>query len=109
MEHSTNHGSMSRTRWAIEGSEESMFELDGHKFGSADDGAPMMCNVVCKNMGRHPHIDYCRAACEEECNGPEVRHIAWRMDPEPSRFKDWITHNLFWKRSGVLTKLSFIP
>src|SRR6267378_2742673 len=43
-EHETRHGSMSRTRWAIEdgdGIDETILELEGRKFSSNDDGAPM--------------------------------------------------------------------
>jgi hypothetical protein len=41
-EHETSHGSMLRTRWTIEGDEETVLELDGRKFGTADHGAPML-------------------------------------------------------------------
>ncbi|KAL5492779.1 hypothetical protein ACEPAI_4226 [Sanghuangporus weigelae] len=96
-EHSTNHGSMSRTRWVVDGSS---LELDGHKFGSNDDGAPMLCNLVCSAMGRHAHIDYCRASDPNSCNAPEVDHIRTRIDPNPDRPKDWISHGLYWRRLG---------
>ncbi|KAL5513533.1 hypothetical protein ACEPAH_3932 [Sanghuangporus vaninii] len=96
-EHSTNHGSMSRTSWVVDGSS---LELDGHKFGSNDDGAPMLCNLVCSAMGRHAHIDYCRASDPNSCNAPEVDHIRTRIDPNPDRPKDWISHGLYWRRLG---------
>ena len=41
-EHDTSHGSMSRTRWAIEGDEDEIVEINERKFGSNDDGAPML-------------------------------------------------------------------
>lgn len=99
-EHFTNHGSMARTQWAIDGPDGTVFELDGHKFGSSDDGAPMMCNLVCRNMGRHLHIDYCRTTAGNACNQAETNHIAERMVPNPDQAKDWITHNLYWRRLG---------
>ncbi|KAI9431439.1 hypothetical protein BJY52DRAFT_1423126, partial [Lactarius psammicola] len=58
-QHETSHGSMSRARWAIEGLEEDSVELGGRKFSLNDDGAPMLCNLVCTSIGRHVHIDYC--------------------------------------------------
>ncbi|THH11668.1 hypothetical protein EW145_g509 [Phellinidium pouzarii] len=96
-EHSTNHGSMSRARWAVDGPDGVEFELDGHKFGSNDDGSPMLCNLVCSNMGRHIHIDHCRAG-EQECKEPGTHHITHPVLPNPDLKKDWVTHKLFWKR-----------
>ena len=98
-EHETRHGSMSRTRWAIDGPEGNSVELDGRKFSSNDDGAPMLCNLVCTSMGRHVHIDYCRGGPHDN---PEVLHIDERMVPNPDQEKDWITHGLHWRRMGEL-------
>ncbi|KAJ7091563.1 hypothetical protein B0H15DRAFT_836658 [Mycena belliarum] len=99
-EHETHHGSMSKTRWAVDGPDGTILELNGRKFGSDDDGAPMMCNLVCQEMGRHVHVDYCRADDAVSCNGPEKQHITTRLTPNPDRAKDWISHSLFWKRAG---------
>ena len=61
----------------------------------------MMCNLVCSAMGRHVHIDYCRATNEAECTGnEELQHLSKRLQPDPDRPKDILTHSLFWKRSG---------
>ncbi|KAJ7117660.1 hypothetical protein C8R44DRAFT_791229 [Mycena epipterygia] len=99
-EHETHHGSMSKTRWAVDGPDGTVLELNGRKFGSDDDGAPMMCNLVCQEMGRHVHVDYCRADDPAACDGPEVQHITTRLTPNPARAKDWISHSLFWRRTG---------
>ncbi|KAN0128164.1 hypothetical protein V8E53_014016 [Lactarius tabidus] len=40
-----SHGSMSRMRWAIDGAEGNSIQLDGRKFSSNNDGAPMLCNL----------------------------------------------------------------
>jgi hypothetical protein len=96
-EHETHHGSMSRTRWAIDGPDGTSLELEGRKFSSNDDGAPMLCNLVCTSMGRHVHIDYCRG---DPCDNPEAQHINERMVPNPDQPKDWITHGLHWRRMG---------
>ena len=96
-EHETSHGSMSRTRWAVDGPEGSSIELDGRKFSSNDDGAPMLCNLVCTSMGRHVHVDYCRG---DPHDNPEVLHINERLVPNPDQAKDWITHGLHWRRTG---------
>ena len=95
-EHETRHGSMSRTRWAVDGPEGSTIELGGRKFSSNDDGAPMLCNMVCTSMGRHVHIDDCRG----DPHDPEVLHINEKIVPNPEREKDWITHDLHWRRMG---------
>ncbi|KAF8488922.1 hypothetical protein F5888DRAFT_1622603, partial [Russula emetica] len=94
-EHETRHGSMSRTRWAIDGPYGTNLELEGRRFLSNDDGAPMLCNLVCTSMGRHVHIDYCRG---DPCDNPETQHINERMVPNPEQPKDWITHGLHWRR-----------
>ncbi|KAJ7195854.1 hypothetical protein C8J57DRAFT_534894 [Mycena rebaudengoi] len=99
-EHETHHGSMSKTRWAVDGPEGTALELNGRKFASDDDGAPMMCNLVCQDMGRHVHVDYCRADNAASCDGPEVQHLSAQMTPHPARAKDWVSHSLFWRRTG---------
>jgi hypothetical protein len=105
-EHETSHGSMTHSRWAVYGPDESAIELGGRKFSSEDDGAPMMCNLVCSSMGRHIHIDYCRAEDDAPCEGPEVQHINARMTPNPGRPKDAVTHGLYWRRMGKLHPVS---
>jgi hypothetical protein len=98
---------MSRTRWAVEGPERTTIKLKGRKYSSNDDGAPMMCNLVCLEMGRHVHVDYCRTGDRMPpedgtlCNVAEVEHIPARMFPHPNLPKDFVTHSLFWKRSGT--------
>ncbi|KAJ6620545.1 hypothetical protein B0H10DRAFT_1063347 [Mycena sp. CBHHK59/15] len=99
-EHATNHGSMSKTTWAVDGPDDAILEINGRNFASADDGAPMMCNLVCQEMGRHVHIDYCRAGRGSSCDDTEVEHIRSRVTPNPDLAKDWISHSLFWRRSG---------
>ena len=103
-EHETSHGSMTHSRWAVYGSDEMAIELGGRKFSSEDDGAPMMCNLVCSSMGRHIHIDYCRAEDDAPCEGPEIQHISARMTPNPGRSKDAVTHGLYWRRMGKIIR-----
>src|ERR1700761_566211 len=93
---------MTQTRWAIDGPDDTGLELEGRRFSSNDEGAPMMCNLVCSSMGRHVHIDYCQAEENAPCDGAEVRHISARMVPNPDRRKDAITHSLYWRRLGTL-------
>ncbi|KAI6095859.1 hypothetical protein F5141DRAFT_1012708, partial [Pisolithus sp. B1] len=101
-EHETHHGSMSRTRWTIDRPDHgAALEIEGRRFSTNDEGAPMICNLVCQAMGRHVHIDYCRSYEEAACVGnDEIQHITKSLRPHPDRPKDYITHNLFWKRSG---------
>lgn len=99
-EHETRHGSMTATRWAIDGEDEAVMELNGRRFSANDDGAPMMCSLVCKQMGRHVHIDFCRAT-DNPCSTEGAQHIRTRMLPSADRPKDFITHNLYWRRSGM--------
>ncbi|KAF9231472.1 hypothetical protein BU15DRAFT_68308 [Melanogaster broomeanus] len=100
-EHETRHGSMSQTRWAIDGPEDASLEIEGRRFSSNDEGAPMMCNLVCQAMGRHPHISYCRADDPTACNGDDqILHIHTGLSPNPAKPKDFVTHSLFWQRTG---------
>ncbi|KAH9030797.1 hypothetical protein EDB85DRAFT_1403662 [Lactarius pseudohatsudake] len=99
-EHRTGHGSMAQTRWAVDGPDGVSLELGGRKFSSDDEGAPMMCNLVCSSMDRHVHIDYCCAGANGFCDGAEVQHIDGSMVPNPERRKDAITHSLYWRRMG---------
>ena len=98
-EHETSHGPMTRTRWAIDSPEGNSVEPDGHKFSPNDGGAPMLCNLACTSMGRHVHIDTCYG---EPHDNPEVLHINERLVPNPDQAKDWITHDLYWRRMGEL-------
>jgi hypothetical protein len=93
---------MAQTRWAVEGTDETGLELGGRRFSSNDDGGPMMCNLVCSSMGRHVHIDYCRAEETTPCGGSEIQHINKRMIPNPDKSKDAVTHSLYWRRMGTL-------
>ena len=77
-EHETSHGSMTQTRWAVDGPDGTSLELGGRKFTSNDEGAPMMCNLVCSSLGRHVHIDYCRSGGGGTCRGAEVQHLGVR-------------------------------
>ncbi|KAF8726080.1 hypothetical protein AX14_008092 [Amanita brunnescens Koide BX004] len=100
-EHETSHGSMSNVRWTVDGPDEEGLEVGGRRFSTNDEGVPMMCSLVCKAIGRHAHIDYCRAKTPAECRANnEIEHITKKLQPEPDRPKDFLTHSLFWKRSG---------
>ncbi|KAL4067468.1 hypothetical protein V8B97DRAFT_2061708 [Scleroderma yunnanense] len=100
-EHETRHGSMSRTRWMVEGPDDTALEIEGRRFSTNDEGAPMMCNLVCVAMGRHIHVEDCRAEDATACAGnDEIQHINARFLPAADCPKDFITHHLFWKRSG---------
>ncbi|KAF9443582.1 hypothetical protein P691DRAFT_778790 [Macrolepiota fuliginosa MF-IS2] len=99
-EHETSHGSMSKTKWVIEGPDGTAIELNGRRFAANDDGAPMMCNLVCQSMGRHAHIDYCRTDQDQRCTSLDHEHITERLAPNPDQPKDWISHKLYWRRSG---------
>ncbi|KAI0751603.1 hypothetical protein C8Q80DRAFT_1158351 [Daedaleopsis nitida] len=99
-EHETSHGSMSKTRWAVDGPDGTVLEVNGRKFGANDDGAPMLCSMYCLSMGRHAHIAWCRSDDPRRCGGPDHEHINTPLQPEPSNDKDWISHSLYWKRIG---------
>ncbi|KAH9165762.1 hypothetical protein EDB89DRAFT_2008009, partial [Lactarius sanguifluus] len=86
-EHETSHGSMTETHWAVDGPDGASLELGGRKFSSSDEGAPMMCNLVCSSMGRHVHIDYCRADQNGPCDSVGIQHINDRILPDPDNLR----------------------
>lgn len=96
-EHETSHGSMSQTQWVLDGGDDAVLELEGRKYATGDSGAPMLCSMVCKALHRHSHLDTCRADTELECSGADVQH---RKSEKGNSGQDWITHRLYWARSG---------
>lgn len=96
---------MTQTRWAIDGPDGTILELDGHTYSSNDEGAPLMCNSVCSSIGRHVHIDYCCTEAGGRCVSEEVQHINGRIAPNPNKPKDAITHDLYWRKMGTLATL----
>ena len=98
--HETSHGSMVKTSWVVEGDSTASFELNGKRFASGDSGAPMICSMICNQMGRgHLHIDACRTDTSGNCAGGDgVRHIEEANDLHKTL--DWIVHDKFWERSG---------
>jgi len=94
--HNTTHGNMTQTEFTGEDNE---FEYAGHKLKVGDQGTFVLCNVHCKDLGRHRHIDYCQN--EENCkSGQDIQHIKERVHPNPDIPKDFISHKLFWERTG---------
>ena len=59
----------------------------------------MLCSLVCSALGRHVHVDYCRAE-QGNCHGQQLEHIDAPMLPRPDKPKDYISHPLFWERIG---------
>src|SRR5712691_4599778 len=99
--HDTSHGSMGQTTWVIDGDDDDFREIQGRRFASGDSGAPMLCSMVCKALGRHAHIDFCRSSSVRTCKHTGVQHVTGRMRPDPSKPKDWITHAVHWARTGM--------
>ncbi|CAH1767672.1 9095_t:CDS:2 [Entrophospora sp. SA101] len=97
--HDTRHGNMVQTEFTAENDE---FEYKGHKLQIGDQGSFVLCNFYCKELGRHRHIDYCQnvEACKNGQQGHEVIHLDVPLEPNPDNKKDYVTHKLFWERTG---------
>ncbi|CAG8641441.1 26067_t:CDS:10, partial [Dentiscutata erythropus] len=69
--HETKHGNMTQTEFT---SEEKEFVYRGHKFRAGDHGTFVLCNLYCKEFGRHRHIDYCQDAstCKPSANKQHI-------------------------------------
>ncbi|GBB95541.1 hypothetical protein RclHR1_02560001, partial [Rhizophagus clarus] len=99
--HDTRHGNMTQTEFTITG-ESNEFEYAGHKLRVGDQGVFVLCNLHCKDLGRHRHIDYCQNAenCKLGNQGQDIQHINEKVHPNPDKPKDFISHKLFWERTG---------
>ncbi|PKC68809.1 hypothetical protein RhiirA1_440393 [Rhizophagus irregularis] len=97
--HDTRHGNMTQTEFTGEDNE---FEYAGYKLRVGDQGTFVLCNLFCKDLGRHRHIDYCQNAenCKLGNQGQDIQHINENVLPNPNEPKDFISHKLFWKRTG---------
>ncbi|CAI2177086.1 2129_t:CDS:10 [Funneliformis geosporum] len=93
--HNTTNGNMIQTEFTGEDNE---FEYAGHKLRVGDQGIFVPCNLICKDLGRHRHISYCQS--KEICQGQDIQHISEQVHPNPSIPKDFISHKLFWERTG---------
>ncbi|CAE6534558.1 unnamed protein product, partial [Rhizoctonia solani] len=103
--HHTTHGSMKETKWIVEPQKnaagkpvDAAYKLENHKYGAGDEGAPMLCQMMCSKQGRHAHVDFCQDPNNHTT--PACEHISTRMQPEPNRPKDWISHATYWERTG---------
>ncbi|PKY52349.1 hypothetical protein RhiirA4_469932 [Rhizophagus irregularis] len=87
--HETRHGNMKPNEFTSDDN----FEFTGQE---------VLCNLKCKGLGRHPHVDYCQN--EENCRlgnqRIDIQHIDERAHPHPDRPKDLISHKLYWERTG---------
>jgi hypothetical protein len=96
---------MSQTEWVVDGDENAALELQGHKYATGDSGAPMLCSMFCKALGRHAHIDHCRLDDDGDCvGGAGIEHM---KGPTDAANQDWITHRLYWARSGRYSSVCF--
>ncbi|PKC07955.1 hypothetical protein RhiirA5_313376, partial [Rhizophagus irregularis] len=68
--HDTRHGNMTQTELDNE------FDYAGHRLRVGDQGTFVLCNLHCKNLGRHRHIDYCKNEknCKSGNQGQDIRH-----------------------------------
>jgi hypothetical protein len=58
-----------------------------------------MCNILCQTMGHHGHVDDRRVVYSASS---QIQHIQGQIAPNSERAKDWISHNLYWRRSGTI-------
>ncbi|KAJ3110211.1 hypothetical protein HDU96_006820 [Phlyctochytrium bullatum] len=81
--------------------EDDEFEFGTHKFNRNDSGKCFLCQLHCKELKRHTHIDWCRHPDQPHlCKRDGCRHINEKLMPDPNRPKDFVTHETLWKRTG---------
>ncbi|CAG8512311.1 7486_t:CDS:10, partial [Scutellospora calospora] len=75
-----------------------------HRLTAGDRGDFVLCHKLCENAGRHRHIDYCKTP--DVCKSGEAKsegsfeHISAPISPNPSKEKDYVSHCIFWERTG---------
>lgn len=57
--------------------------------------------MLCSALGRHAHIDYCRTQPGDVCHGNGYEHVPTSILPHPDMAKDFISHELHWRRTGM--------
>lgn len=96
---------MSNTIWVVHGDEDDEINVEGRRYAAGDSGAPLLCSLVCKSLGRHIHIDTCRFNEEGVCGGGlGVQHIPDSTGRTP---EDLVTHRVFWQRAGQYLPIDF--
>ncbi|CAG8691510.1 11749_t:CDS:10, partial [Racocetra persica] len=96
----TIHGNMNLTTFTCEDDD---FEFEGHRLNVGDRGDFVLCNKLCEGVGRHRHIDYCKdPTCELGGAKKEglLEHITAKIGPFPNKKKDYVSHRVFWERTG---------
>lgn len=73
------------------------YSIDDQTYGHGDQGATMLCHMLCAKQGRHMHVDFCRDPDNHE--QPLCKHIP-SQQPESDQSKDWISHATYWERAG---------
>lgn len=93
---------MKKTLWKTEKDSETV--IGGKKYTTGDSGVTMLCSLVCAQLGRHPHLAACRSvsgACQTD---REASHTTVTLPGSRGTMEcDWITHKLFWERTGMFT------
>ena len=90
---------MTNAVWFVHGGDDVSADIEGQKYAPGDSGAPMLCSLLCKSLGRHIHDYMCRSADDDGVcgGGPGIQHI---NDPDGNEHEDLISHHIFWERSG---------
>eukprot|EP01084_Bolivina_argentea_P203665 347803_1 len=97
--HDCMHGNMRFTTFYTPMNENMLDVGDDRRYGAGDLGIAEMCNMFCQRLGRgHIHLEPCAyegKTCVEE---KERRHETTKYAPNPSKPKDEVKHNKFWRR-----------
>ncbi|PKY13750.1 hypothetical protein RhiirB3_425628 [Rhizophagus irregularis] len=108
------HKQLHNTKHGIDGNmtQIKFSEDNASEYTSVDSqGTFTLCNMHCKNLGRHRHVGYCQN--EEICklrndnDRHDLKHINEQIQPNPDRPKDFISHKIFWKRTGFKDPYSY--
>jgi hypothetical protein len=98
-EHQTSHGNMKNTKWKMEGNQT---VVNGRRYANEDPGVAMLCSISCSELGRHAHLAPCRVSGAQCLGGEDSEHIIKEISDKSDVGFDWISHRLFWERSGIV-------
>ncbi|PKY47220.1 hypothetical protein RhiirA4_543827 [Rhizophagus irregularis] len=106
------HKQLHNTKHGIDGNmtQIKFSEDNASEYTSVDSqGTFTLCNMHCKNLGRHRHVGYCQneEICKSRNDIHDLKHINEQIQPNPDRPKDFISHKIFWKRTGFKDPYSY--
>jgi hypothetical protein len=76
--------------------------VNGRRYANEDPGVSMYCSISCSELGRHAHLAECNVSGTRCSGGDDSEHIPQGISDGDNGNFDWVSHRLFWERSGIM-------